>query len=239
MEYVQIESLECGPGANPANFDVLYEGCACLGPCTADSGCTCLLYRKDIFVNQNFIKNVEDPLPILECSTRCSCSSFPYNCNNRCVQFGNSLSFEVFNAGKKGFGLRCVEQIEKGRFVIEYVGEVIGEDEVVRRQTDVNYVLTIKEVFQDHTEVTYIDPSLRGNLSRFINHSCSPNLAIVLVRCGTPQVHVGLFALRDIPAYEELTYNYGDITSEFNLKKCFCGTTFCRLYLPTARTAIS
>lgn len=86
----------------------------------------------------------------------------------------------------------------------------------------------------DHTEVTYIDPSLRGNQSRFINHGCNPNLIMILVRYGTPQVHVGLFALRDIPAYEELTYDYGASASEFCLKKCLCGSTSCRLFLPAA-----
>ncbi|VDK61505.1 unnamed protein product [Onchocerca ochengi] len=186
MEYIQIKSLECGTGGNSANFETAYEGCSCTGPCTANIGCTCLLYK------------------------------------------------QVFDAGEKGYGLQCREQIKKGRFVIEYIGEVIGPDEVEKRRSNTNYVLTVKEIFRDHTEVTYIDPSVRGNQSRFINHGCNPNLVMMLVRYGTPQVHVGLFALRDIPAYEELTYNYDASTSEFCLKKCLCGSTDCRLFLPAS-----
>ncbi|KAL3982057.1 SET domain family protein [Acanthocheilonema viteae] len=234
MEYVHIESLECGPGGNSLSFETAYEGCCCTGPCTASTGCTCLLYNQDIFKNQNSIKNVDNSLPILECFAECSCSFFPDNCKNRCVQLGSSLPLEVFDAGEKGYGLQCKELIKKGRFVIEYIGEVIGPDEVKKRQSDTNYVLTIKEIFRDHTEVTYIDPSTRGNQSRFINHGCNPNLAMILVRYGTPQVHVGLFALRDIPAYEELTYDYGANSSEFCLKKCLCGSTNCRLFLPAS-----
>ncbi|OZC09896.1 SET domain protein [Onchocerca flexuosa] len=246
MEYVQINSLECGPGGSSANFETVYEGCSCTGPCTASIGCTCLLYKQDIFKDQNSIKNINNILPILECSARCSCSFFANNCENRCVQFGASLPLEarlqkrlkkkvrVFDAGEKGYGLQCREQIKKGRFVIEYIGEVIGSDEVEKRRSKTNYVLTVKEIFRDHTELTYIDPSVRGNQSRFINHGCNPNLVMILVRYGTPQVHVGLFALRDIPAYEELTYDYGASTSEFCLKKCLCGSTDCRLFLPAS-----
>uniref|UniRef100_A0A8R1TV17 SET domain-containing protein n=1 Tax=Onchocerca volvulus TaxID=6282 RepID=A0A8R1TV17_ONCVO len=231
MEYIQIKSLECGTGGNSANFETAYEGCSCTGPCTANIGCTCLLYKQD----QNSIKNINNALPILECSARCSCSFFANNCENRCVQFGASLPLEVFDAGEKGYGLQCREQIKKGRFVIEYIGEVIGPDEVEKRRSNTNYVLTVKEIFRGyHTEVTYIDPSVRGNQSRFINHGCNPNLVMMLVRYGTPQVHVGLFALRDIPAYEELTYNYDASTSEFCLKKCLCGSTDCRLFLPAS-----
>lgn len=234
MEYIQIESLECGPGGNSVNFETVYKGCSCTGPCKASTGCTCLLYKQDIFIDQIFIKDVDSNLPILECSTECSCSFFPDKCKNRCVQLGCSLPLNIFDAGEKGYGLQCRELIEKGRFVIEYIGEVIGPDEVKKRQSDTNYVLTIKEIFRDHTEVTYIDPSIRGNQSRFINHGCNPNLIMILVRYGTPQIHVGLFALRDIAAYEELTYDYGASTSEFCLKKCLCGSTNCRLFLPAS-----
>ncbi|MCP9266073.1 putative histone-lysine N-methyltransferase set-23 [Dirofilaria immitis] len=200
MEYTHIESLECGPGGSSMNFETEYEGCCCTGPCIASTGCTCLLYKQDVFKNQNFVKNVDSTFPVLECSVGCSCSFFLNNCRNRCVQFGTSLPLEVFDAGEKGYGLQCREQIKKLNL--------------------------------DHTEVTYIDPSVRGNQSRFINHSCNPNLVMILVRCGTPQVHVGLFALRDIPAYEELTYDYGANTSEFSVKKCLCGSVHCRLFLP-------
>ena len=52
-----------------------------------------------------------------------------------------------------------------------------------------------------------IDAGPRGNLARFINHSCDPN-------CFTEpwmvnqDVRVGIFAKVDIQPGEELTFNY-------------------------------
>lgn len=49
--------------------------------------------------------------------------------------------------------------------------------------------------------------AVQGGLGRFINHSCAPN-------CETQKwlVHgelaIGLFALQDIPAHSELTFDY-------------------------------
>ncbi|VDN17605.1 unnamed protein product [Gongylonema pulchrum] len=213
-EYVHVEELCCGPGGCSSNFEVQYEGCGCVASCTAHAGCSCLLYNQDIFSNRNSVRETALELPILECSANCACAAD--KCENRCVQLGVSLPLQVFDAGDKGFGLRCTSEIPKGRFVIEYVGEVVGR-----------------------SEVTYIDPSVRGNQSRFINHGCSPNLVIVLVRFGTPQVHVGLFALRDIPAYEELTYDYGisTLSSDFRFKKCLCDSANCHKFLPASGTA--
>jgi SET domain-containing protein len=56
---------------------------------------------------------------------------------------------------------------------VEYVGEVIDQVELERRSkknkdTRHFYFLTI-----DANEC--IDASVKGNLARFINHSCSPN----------------------------------------------------------------
>lgn len=32
-----------------------------------------------------------------------------------------------FKCGKKGYGLKALERVAKGHFIIEYVGEVIGQ----------------------------------------------------------------------------------------------------------------
>ena len=52
-----------------------------------------------------------------------------------------------------------------------------------------------------------IDPTSKGNLARFINHSCDPN-------CISEKWHVlgetviGIFARRDIEKNEELSFDY-------------------------------
>lgn len=49
-----------------------------------------------------------------------------------------------------------------------------------------------------------------GNESRFVNHSCDPNLEVVRWKLADyDEYQIGLFALRDIEAKEELSYDYG------------------------------
>ena len=56
-----------------------------------------------------------------------------------------------------------------------------------------------------------VDSSRRGNVSRFLNHSCSPNLEVVQVMqklddASLPDWQVGFFTTRDVKAGEELAY---------------------------------
>jgi hypothetical protein len=75
-----------------------------------------------------------------------------------------------------------------------------------------------------------IDPTEKGNLARFINHSCEPN-------CETQKWHVlsevcvGIFTLRDIHEGEELTFNYGFDKFKTTFQKCLCGASSCKGYL--------
>lgn len=49
-----------------------------------------------------------------------------------------------------------------------------------------------------------------GNESRFVNHSCDPNVEVVRWKLADyDEYQIGLFALRDIDAKEELSYDYG------------------------------
>ena len=65
-----------------------------------------------------------------------------------------------------------------------------------------------------------VDSSRRGNVSRFLNHSCSPNLEVVQVMqklddASLPDWQVGFFTTRDVKAGEELAY--GARTKTFSL----------------------
>lgn len=52
-----------------------------------------------------------------------------------------------------------------------------------------------------------IDPTSKGNLARFINHSCEPN-CITEKWNVLGEVCIGIFAIRDINEDEELTFDY-------------------------------
>lgn len=119
-------------------------------------------------------------------------------CENQLFELRKSPRLEVVYMNERGFGLVCREPICEGDFIIEYVGEVINHAEFQRRMAqktrdrDENfYFLGVEKDF-------IIDAGPKGNLARFMNHSCEPNCATQkwTVNCIN---RVGLFAIKDIP----------------------------------------
>ncbi|KAJ1387368.1 Zinc finger, CW-type [Sesbania bispinosa] len=152
-------------------------------------------------------------------------------CSNQQFQKRKYASLKWFKCGKKGYGLKAVEDVAKGQFLIEYVGEVLDMQAYEARQRE--YALKGHRHFYFMTlngsEV--IDASAKGNLGRFINHSCDPN-------CRTEkwmvngEICIGLFALRDIKKGEELTFDYNYVrVFGAAAKKCYCGSPHCRGYI--------
>ncbi|XP_016036654.2 probable histone-lysine N-methyltransferase Mes-4 [Drosophila simulans] len=148
-------------------------------------------------------------------------------CENRMFEQRKSPRLEVVYMNERGFGLVNREPIAAGDFVIEYVGEVINHAEFQRRMEqkqrdrDENYYfLGVEKDF-------IIDAGPKGNLARFMNHSCEPNCETQkwTVNC----IHrVGIFAIKDIPVNTELTFNYlWDDLMNNSKKACFCGAKRC------------
>jgi hypothetical protein len=73
----------------------------------------------------------------------------------------------------------------------------------------------------------YIDACQKGNIGRFINHSCNPNSEIQKWQVRG-ELCVGLFTLRDVKAGEELTFDYNYDKSRKDAKPCLCGEPQCR-----------
>lgn len=88
--------------------------------------------------------------------------------------------------------------------------------------------------FFDGEESCYIiDAKLEGNLGRYLNHSCSPNLFVQNVFVDTHDLRfpwVAFFASKRIRAGTELTwdYNYEVGSVEGKVLLCCCGSTECR-----------
>ncbi|XP_057980671.1 histone-lysine N-methyltransferase SUVR5 [Malania oleifera] len=182
---------------------------------------------------------LEEGYLVYECSHMCSCSR---TCQNRVLQNGVRVKLEVFKTGKKGWALRAGEAILRGTFVCEYIGEVLSEHEANERhnrydKASCSYFYDIDAHISDMSsfiegQVPYvIDATRYGNVSRFINHSCSPNLVNhqVLVESMEYQLaHVGLYASRDIAVGEELTYGYRFKLLPGQGCQCHCGASNCR-----------
>ncbi|XP_072313696.1 histone-lysine N-methyltransferase NSD2 [Eucyclogobius newberryi] len=137
---------------------------------------------------------------------------------------------KIIKTPGKGWGLISLRDIKKGEFVNEYIGELIDEEECRSRikyaqENNITnfYMLTI-----DKDRI--IDAGPKGNYSRFMNHSCQPN-------CETQKwtvngdTRVGLFAVRDIPAGTELTFNYNLDCLGNDKMVCRCGAPNCSGFL--------
>jgi len=80
-----------------------------------------------------------------------------------------------------------------------------------------------------------IDSFYHGNLSRFINHSCNPNLQVLSIHVENREIllpRVVLFSTREIEVDEELTFDYNcyPLSSDKELK-CACGESTCRGFI--------
>ncbi|XP_057973979.1 histone-lysine N-methyltransferase ASHH2 isoform X2 [Malania oleifera] len=158
----------------------------------------------------------------------CPCGDL---CSNQQFQKRKYAELKSIKCGKKGYGLQSLDNISQGQFLIEYVGEVLDLHTYEERQRDYAsrghkhfYFMTL-----NGSEV--IDACAKGNLGRFINHSCDPN-------CRTEkwmvngEVCIGLFALRDIKKGEEVTFDYNYVrVFGAAAKKCVCGSSQCRGYI--------
>ena len=142
----------------------------------------------------------------MECLEECG-----PKCQNQFIsreQFLRSDSLVVAGAGAKGQGLFARKDILTGTMVIKYIGKRMSS----LPQSNTEYVLEFSKGF--------IDGNQGGNNSRFINHSCDPNLEAEewLTVIGPRMV---LKAIRDIPAKTELTFFY----NRYDNMICYCGTT--------------
>lgn len=253
-----------GPGCITDPAEITLTGCHCLSQSCQSDVCLCLQRFGPTYSSKHQLLSVPGDKcsyakPVFECNALCDCGE---DCANRLVQHGVSLMLQVFQTEKSGWGLRAVEAISQGAFVCEYAGEVIGQQEARSRQLaqqpqDMNYIIAVREHSgEGHLRETYVDPSTKGNVGRFINHSCQPNLIMVPVRVHSMVPRLALFATRDITPDEELTFDYsgqfhnqgdetpnsdqnqigqkcqGEWPQSLQRKPCYCGAGNCTGYLP-------
>jgi SET domain-containing protein len=77
----------------------------------------------------------------------------------------------------RGFGLITKENIPAKTLVIEYRGEIISNEECMRRMETV-YKAKNNHYFLHYGASEVIDGHTKGTISRYVNHSCDPNCHI-------------------------------------------------------------
>uniref|UniRef100_A0A182RNR4 Histone-lysine N-methyltransferase n=1 Tax=Anopheles funestus TaxID=62324 RepID=A0A182RNR4_ANOFN len=199
--------------------------CSCVDSCTSTQS-ECLCSERTWYTNDGRLMNdfnYLDPPTVIECGDLCDCNR--RLCRNRVVQHGLHIPLQLCYIPGKAWGVRTMLPIPKGSFLVEYVGEILS-DEAANHRLDDSYLFDLGNGF-------CIDASAYGNVSRFFNHSCQPNVSPVSVYYDhKDQRHprVALFACRDIEAQEEICFDYGE---KFWMVKrgslvCRCNTAKCR-----------
>jgi len=74
-----------------------------------------------------------------------------------------------------------------------------------------------------------IDATLKGNLARFINHSCDPNCIPRVIAVANSR-RIVIYAKQAIAVGEELSYDY-KFPIEDEKIPCLCGAEKCRKFL--------
>ncbi|XP_074422047.1 histone-lysine N-methyltransferase SETDB2 isoform X2 [Larus michahellis] len=115
------------------NFSSMFvDSCDCTDGCIDRSKCACLqltargcskisLSPRSKTCHGYSYKRLEGPVPS-------GCDKMM--CQNRVVQHGIQVRLQVFNTEKKGWGVRCLDDIDKGTFVCTYSGRLMSRAEV-------------------------------------------------------------------------------------------------------------
>ncbi|GAB4834639.1 hypothetical protein Ancab_032902 [Ancistrocladus abbreviatus] len=236
------------------------KGCDCMDGCSDSEKCACAV-RNGGEIPYNYNGAIVEAKPLVyECGPCCKC---PPSCHNRVSQHGIKFQLEIFKTESRGWGVRSLSSIPSGSFICEYIGELLEDKEAEQRTGNDEYLFDIGQNYSDNAlwdglstlipdlplmssevveEGFTIDAATYGNVGRFINHSCSPNLYAqnVLYDNDDRRIpHIMLFAAENIPPLQELTYHYNytidqvhDSDGNIKKKSCYCGSSECtgRMY---------
>jgi len=134
------------------------------------------------------------------------------------------------------FGLVALEPAEPGDLIIEYVGELVRASVANIRELRYERGHHGEGIASSYLfrldDVMVIDATNRGNLARFINHSCDPScVARTMLLNGSRRIV--MYAKRHISVGDELTYDYKFPREKDPSKRvrCLCNAPNCRKYL--------
>ncbi|XP_047309414.1 histone-lysine N-methyltransferase, H3 lysine-9 specific SUVH1-like [Impatiens glandulifera] len=241
--FMYFPSLKYG---KPFSSSQPSQSCNCRGGCQpGDDNCHCFQKNERNLPYSSLGVVLSINSMIYECGPSCLC---PLNCHNRISQAGLKLRLEVFRTNDRGWGLRSWDPIRAGAFICEYAGEVVDESESSIIDQD-DYLFDANRFYEPPefmrgipngcSKIPFpllISSKNVGNVARFMNHGCDPNVywqPVLREKGNECYLHVAFFAIGHVPPLKELTFNYGSAPSgkdELMKKKCLCGSSKCRGY---------
>ncbi|KAI1321335.1 histone methyltransferase set2 [Mortierella claussenii] len=161
---------------------------------------------------------------LVECiEDDCPCGSY---CLNRRFQTKQNAHVDVVKTERKGYGLRAMEGLSAGTFVMEYIGEVLPHSSFVKRTREYSLAGVEHFYFMSLQSDEVIDATKKGCLARFINHSCNPNCHLEKWVVGS-KLRIGIFTIKHVGEGEELTFDYQFERYGAEAQKCYCGEPNC------------
>uniref|UniRef100_A0A0N4ZUH1 [histone H3]-lysine(4) N-trimethyltransferase n=1 Tax=Parastrongyloides trichosuri TaxID=131310 RepID=A0A0N4ZUH1_PARTI len=128
-----------------------------------------------------------------------------------------------------GYGLFALEDIHPNEMIIEYVGEKVRstvcdvrEKAYERRGMGSSYLFRVNEQ-------CVIDATLKGGVSRFVNHCCVPNSYARIISVDKDP-RIVIYSKTFIKKGDEITYDY-KFPLENEKIPCLCGHPGCRKFL--------
>ncbi|XP_068155376.1 LOW QUALITY PROTEIN: histone-lysine N-methyltransferase Set2, partial [Drosophila tropicalis] len=161
---------------------------------------------------------------MIECGPLCTNGD---RCTNKRFQQHQCWPCRVFRTEKKGCGITAELQIPPGEFIMEYVGEVIDAEEFERRQHLYSKDRNRHYYFMALRGEAIIDATSKGNISRYINHSCDPN-AETQKWTVNGELRIGFFSVKTILPGEEITFDYQYQRYGRDAQRCYCEAINCR-----------
>ncbi|KAL2465884.1 Histone-lysine N-methyltransferase [Abeliophyllum distichum] len=225
--FTYIPSLRYSkPFSTPKSF----SGCHCLGGCQPGrTSCPCSQRNGGYLPYSSLGVLLTDKPLIYECGAACAC---PPNCRNRMSQAGLKVRLELFKTNDRGWGLRSWDPIRAGGFICEYAGDAVDASTLgdFGNEKEDNYIFdatryyepleAVRDDSSGSTKAPFplvISAKNNGNVARFMNHSCSPNVfwkPILRESTNESYLHIAFFAIRHIPPMQELTFDYGMVQPE-------------------------
>ncbi|XP_002734659.2 histone-lysine N-methyltransferase SUV39H2-like, partial [Saccoglossus kowalevskii] len=178
QNFMYINEYIPGPGILIPNDPLI--GCECTNCFENSESCCPTLPGAKFAYNRYGRIRVPPGKPVFECNRRCKCGP---KCPNRVVQAGRKCRVCIFKtANGCGWGVKTLDDIKRNSFVMEYVGEVISNEEAERRGKiyDSNGRTYLFDLDYDSNQdcAFVVDAGFYGNVSHFVNHSCDPNMVV-------------------------------------------------------------